>query len=78
MHYTLIVSPKGPSLLALLESAHRLVPYMLIRQTLRVGNAMTMINGMVKVVLAKASIGTVTNWLGVSIGADEGMNLMQT
>ena len=78
MHYTLIVSPKGPSLLSLLESAHRLVPYMLIRQTLRVGNAMTMINGMVKVVLAKASIGTITNWLGVSIGADEGMNLMQT
>ena len=78
MHYTLIVSPKGPSLLSLLESAHKLVPYMLIRQTLKVSNAATMINGMVKIVLAKASVATVTNWLGLSVGADEGMNLMQT
>lgn len=78
MHYTLIASSKGPSLLALLENAHKLVPYMLIRQTLRVGNAATMINGMVRIVLAKASVGTVTNWIGLSEGADEGMNLMQT
>lgn len=78
MHYILVVSPKGPSLLSLLESAHKLVPYMLVRQTLRVGNAATMINAMVKIVLAKASVATVTNWLGVSSGADEGMNLMQT
>ena len=74
----MIVSPKGFALLTLLESAHRLVPYTIIRQTLRVGNAATMINAMVKVVLAKASVGTVTNWLGISQGADEGMNLMQT
>ena len=37
-----------------------------------------MINGMVKIVLAKASVGAMTNWLGMSQGADEGMNLMQT
>ena len=78
MHYTLIVSPKGPALLALLENAHKLVPYLVIRQTLRIGNAATMINGMVRIVLAKASVGAVTNWLGMSQGADEGMNLMQT
>ena len=37
-----------------------------------------MISAMVRVVLAKASVGTVTNWLGLSHGADEGMNLLQT
>ena len=78
MHYTLIVSPKGPALLALLERAHKLVPYGIIKQTLRVGNAATMINAMVRIVLAKASMGAMTNWLGVSQGAHEGMNLMQT
>jgi hypothetical protein len=72
------VSPKGPALLSLLESAHKLVPYTLVRQTLRVSNAASMISGMVKIVLAKASMGAVTNWLGISHGADEGMNLVQT
>ena len=78
MHYTLIVSSKGPSLLGLMEAAHKLIPYSIIRQTLRVGNAATMISGMVKIVLAKASVGAMTNWLGISRGLDEGMNLMQT
>jgi Domain of unknown function in PX-proteins (DUF3818) len=78
MHYTLIVSSKGPALLSLLENAHKLVPYIIMRQTLKVGNAATMISGMVKLVLAKASVGAVTNWLGLSSGSDEGMNLMQT
>ncbi|KAJ9637167.1 hypothetical protein H2199_007453 [Coniosporium tulheliwenetii] len=59
------------------ENVHKLVPYTLIRQTLRVGNAATMINGMVKLMLAKVSVGTFTNWMGISQGADEGMNLMQ-
>ena len=36
-----------------------------------------MINGMLRVFLAKLSVGTITNFLGVSSGADEGMNLMQ-
>ena len=78
MHYTLIISPKGQALLSLLESAHKLVPYAIIRQTLKIGNVATMISGMVKIVLAKASIATVTNWLGLSKGADEGQNLVQT
>lgn len=48
-----------------------------MRQTLRIGNVATMINGMVKMMLAKVSVGTLTNWMGISSGADEGMNLMQ-
>ena len=78
LHYTFIISPKGPALLALLERAHKLIPYALIKQTLKVGNAATMINGMVSIVLAKASVGALTNWIGFSEGAAEGMNLLQT
>ena len=72
-----MVSPKGPSILGLLESVHKLIPYALVRSTLRIGNAASMISAMVRVVLAKASVGAMTNWLGVSAGADEGMNLLQ-
>jgi len=77
MHYTLIISPKGQSLLTLLENANRLVPYTVIRQTLKIGNVASMINAMMKVVLAKMSVASVTNWIGFTSQADEGMNLMQ-
>lgn len=77
MHYTLILSPEGPTLLRMIENVHRLLPYTVIRQTLKIGNVATMINAMMKVVLAKASVGSVTNWIGLTTGADEGMNLLQ-
>lgn len=48
-----------------------------MRQTLRIGNVATMLNGMVRLMLAKVSMGSVTNFLGLSTGADEGMNLLQ-
>lgn len=77
MHYTLVLSPEGPTLLRMIESVHKLLPYMLIRQTLKVGNVATMLSGIMKIVLAKASVASVTNWIGLSSGADEGMNLLQ-
>ena len=77
MHYTLIVSSKGLALLSLLENAHSQIPYMVMRQTLRVGNAATMISGMVRIVLAKTGLGAFTNYFGLSSGPDQGMNLMQ-
>jgi len=55
----------------------RRAPYGIMRQTLRIGNVATMLNGMVRLMLAKVSVGTVTNFLGLSSGADEGMNLLQ-
>ncbi|KAI9692751.1 MAG: hypothetical protein M1820_009394 [Bogoriella megaspora] len=61
-----------------LVNIHKLVPYMLMRQTLRVGNVATMINAMLRLLLAKMSVGTLTNWVGWSTGADEGMNMLQT
>ena len=77
-HYILVLNPEGQSLLTVVENIHKLVPYTLMRQTLRVGNVATMISGMMKLLLAKMSVGSLTNWIGWSAGADEGMNLLQT
>jgi hypothetical protein len=77
MHYTLILSPKGQYLLKLLGNANRLVPYVVIRQTLKIGNVASMISAMMKVVLAKMSLSTITNWIGLTQGEDQGLNLMQ-
>ena len=78
MHYTLILSPKGQYLLKLVDNANKLVPYMVVKQTLKIGNVASMLNAMVKVGLAKVSVASVTNWMGLTQTQDEGMNLMQT
>lgn len=77
MHFTLVLSPEGPTLIRMIDSVHKLLPYTVVRQTLKIGNVATMISGMMRVVLAKVSVASVTNWIGLSSGADEGMNLMQ-
>nr|OQO20159.1 hypothetical protein B0A51_10805 [Rachicladosporium sp. CCFEE 5018] len=77
MHYTLVLSPEGPALLRMIGSVHGLLPYSVIRQTLKVGNVATMISGVMRIMLAKVSVSAVTNWMGLSSGADEGMNLLQ-
>lgn len=77
MHYMLVVSPEGPTLLRMIENVHRLLPYAMMRQTLKIGNVATMISAMMRVILAKVSVASVTNWIGLSSGADEGMNLLQ-
>ena len=38
MHYTLVLSPEGPTMLRMLSSVHNLIPYTIIRQALKVGN----------------------------------------
>jgi hypothetical protein len=77
MHFTLILSPKGQYLLKLVDHANKLVPWMMIRQTLKIGNVASMINAMMKVILAKMSVTSVTNWIGLTAHEDDGMNLMQ-
>lgn len=59
------------------DSIQRMVPYTLIRQTLRVSNAASMINGMMRLLLAKLSVGGLTNWMGLTSSAEDGMNLLQ-
>ncbi|KAI1376839.1 PX-associated-domain-containing protein [Hypoxylon crocopeplum] len=77
LHHLFVLSAEGPYLLKLLDNVHSLVPYTVIGQTLRVGNAGTMINGMVRLFLAKVSVGALSNWLGLTQNAADGMNLMQ-
>lgn len=77
MHYTLVLSPEGPSILRMIDGVHRLIPYTVMRQTLKIGNVASMISAMVRVILAKVSVASMTNWIGLSSGADEGMNLLQ-
>lgn len=76
LHYIIVISPRGQSILPLLTKAHNLAPYFMIRQTLKLGNAASMLNGMVKLILAKMNISTVTSWFGGQ-PSDSGMNLMQ-
>ncbi|KAI1859912.1 uncharacterized protein JN550_011831 [Neoarthrinium moseri] len=47
LHRIYVMSPEGQYLLKLIESTHKLIPYTLVCQTLRVGNAATMISAMV-------------------------------
>ncbi|OHE99026.1 hypothetical protein CORC01_05716 [Colletotrichum orchidophilum] len=77
VHQVLVVSPEGQYLVKLMEQVHKMVPYNLVRQTLKVGNAATMIAGMMKIFLAKLSVGSVSNWFGLTKDAADGMNLMQ-
>ncbi|KAF2202761.1 hypothetical protein GQ43DRAFT_301259 [Delitschia confertaspora ATCC 74209] len=77
LHHIFVLSPDGQYLLHIIESVHRLIPYPVLRQTLRVGNAATMINGMVKLFLTKLSVTAVTNWIGLTNNVNDGMNLLQ-
>lgn len=76
LHYIIVISPRGQSILPLLTKAHNLAPYFMIRQTLKLGNAASMLNGMVRLILAKMNMSTVTSWFGGQ-PSDSGMNLMQ-
>lgn len=60
-----------------MENVHGLIPYKLIKQTLRVGNAATMMSGMMRILLAKLSVTSVTNWMGLTSSPDDGMNMLQ-
>ncbi|POS73637.1 hypothetical protein DHEL01_v207972 [Diaporthe helianthi] len=77
LHHILVLFAEGQYMVKLIENVHKLVPYKMVRQTLRVGNAATMISGMMRIFLAKMSVTAMTNWIGWTKGADDGMNLLQ-
>ncbi|KAI0430363.1 hypothetical protein F5Y09DRAFT_307937 [Xylaria sp. FL1042] len=77
LHQVFVLSAEGPYLLKLIENVHRLVPYSVIGQTLRVGNAASMINAMSRLFLSKVSMRAISNWIGLTSNAADGMNLMQ-
>ena len=64
-------------MIPLITRANGLVPYFLIRQTLRLGNAASMITAMVKILLAKVNITSLKNWFSGAGSDDTGMNLLQ-
>ncbi|KAI1213740.1 PX-associated-domain-containing protein [Annulohypoxylon truncatum] len=77
LHHLFVLSAEGPYLLKLIDNVHGLIPYTLVGQTLRLGNAGTMINAMVRLFLAKVSVGAISNFLGFTRNASDGMNLLQ-
>lgn len=77
LHHIFVLSTEGPYLLGLLENVHKLLPYTMVKQTLRIGNVATMINGMMRLLLAKIGVGAISNWVGLTQNADDGMNLLQ-
>jgi hypothetical protein len=77
LHHVIVLSPEGPYLLKLLENVHRLLPYSMVKQTLRIGNAATMLSGMMRLLLAKMGVGAISNWVGLTQNAADGMNLLQ-
>ncbi|KAM3557989.1 hypothetical protein ARSEF4850_004816 [Beauveria asiatica] len=77
LHHVFVLTPDGQYLLKLLDNVHGLVPYKMIKQTLRIGNAATMMSGMIRLLLAKLSVTGLTNWLGITQNNDDGMNLLQ-
>lgn len=77
MHHILVLSPEGQYLLKLVDNVHKLFPYSMIKQTLRIGNAATMISGMMRLLLTKIGVGALTNWVGWTQNAADGMNLLQ-
>lgn len=78
LHYILIITPEGQTMLTMLKQANALIPYGAIRQALRIGNAATMINAMMKIILTKMTINSVTTFLRLTNPSDAGWNLLQT
>ncbi|KAH9211500.1 PX-associated-domain-containing protein [Leptodontidium sp. 2 PMI_412] len=78
LHYILIITPEGQTMLTMMKQANALVPYTAIRQTLKIGNVATMINAMMKLILTKMTLNSVTTFLGITNASDAGWNLLQT
>lgn len=77
MHHVLVLSSEGPYMLRLAEMVHRMIPYSAIRQVLRIGNVASMLSGLTRLLLTKMGMGSISNWIGLTRNADDGMNLLQ-
>jgi len=77
LHYIYVESPDAKYTQKLTVNILHLVPWAMLRQSLRIGNAATMINAVTKLFLTKLSLTSITNWMGWSNNPDDGMNMMQ-
>ncbi|KAL2062310.1 hypothetical protein VTL71DRAFT_6576 [Oculimacula yallundae] len=78
LHYILIITPEGQTMLTMLKQANALIPYTAMRQTLKIGNVATMINAMMRLILTKMTLNSVTTFFGITNASDAGWNLLQT
>ncbi|KAG9078518.1 hypothetical protein FS749_009448 [Ceratobasidium sp. UAMH 11750] len=72
MHYLFAVNPAGPTLVTLIKRVHGLLPYGVLRQTLRVSNAATLLSAVLRIFLQHAP--SVRGWFK----GKRGQNLLQT
>ncbi|CUA70663.1 delta24(24(1))-sterol reductase [Rhizoctonia solani] len=72
LHYLLVVNPAGPTLVTLIKRVHGLLPYGILRQTLRVSNAATLLSAVLRIFLQHAP--SVRGWFN----GKRGQNLLQT
>jgi|SRR6187551_448229 len=77
IHHVFVVSSEGQYLLKLIENTHKMVPYLMMGKIFKYGNAATMLNAMVKLLLTKLSLTSLSNWAGITQNPYEGMNLLQ-
>lgn len=78
LHYIFVITPEGQTMLTMLKQVTALIPWLAIRQTLRIGNVATMINGMMKIILTKMTLNSVTSFFKITNPTDDGWNLLQT
>ncbi|CCO29903.1 hypothetical protein RSOLAG1IB_04715 [Rhizoctonia solani AG-1 IB] len=72
LHYLLVVNPAGPTLVTLIKRVHGLLPYGVLRQTLRVSNAATLLSAVLRIFLQHTP--SVRGWFS----GKRGQNLLQT
>lgn len=77
LHYVFVKAPDASYAQNLVSSILRLLPWGVLRQSLRIGNAASMINAVTRLFLTKLSLTSFTNWVGLSNNPDDGMNLLQ-
>lgn len=53
LHYFTVLTPEGQNLIKMQDLVGTLTPYTIIKQTVRVGNVQSMLNGIVKIMLAQ-------------------------
>lgn len=77
LHNTFVEGPDSAYLQSLVSNILKLIPWTMLRQTLRIGNAASMISAVTRLFLAKLSLTSFTNWIGLSNNPDDGQNLLQ-
>jgi hypothetical protein len=77
LHNTFVEGPDAGYLQNLISNILKLIPWTLLRQSLRIGNAASMINAVTRLFLTKISLTSFTNWVGLTANEDDGLNLLQ-